>query len=103
MYRGPTIKEGWNCPVKASWAHANSRDVRTPFYLYKDVPEPDRTGFYKDFSDRNTSFGPDQIFVPNRTDSEWTGFYFGPDRNGFHLVGEKINLFWSSQRKNHLS
>ena len=49
-------------------------------YIYKDVQEPDWTGFYTDFSNRNRSFGPDRIFVLNRTGSEWTGFYFGLDR-----------------------
>ena len=37
---------------------------------------------------------------PSKPGSEWTDFYFGPDQNRFYLVGEKINLFWSSQRKN---
>ena len=36
----------------------------------RDAPELDQTGFYKDLSDRNGSFGPDRIFVPNRTGSE---------------------------------
>ena len=62
----------------------------------KDVPEPDWTGFYNDFSDRNGSFGPDRIFVPNRTVSEWTGFDFGPDRTETDLIHDWTGMNFST-------
>ena len=47
-----------------------------------------QTGFYRYFSAWNGFFGPDRIFVLDRTGSEWTGFYLdqtGPERISFTI------------------
>ena len=89
----PLLELGGAAPIKAWWSQGICQILLVqPVNLSptlwcsqsidRDVPEPDRTGFFKDCSDRNGSFEPDRIFVPDRTGSEWTGFDFGPDQTG---------------------
>ena len=52
-------------------------------YIYiRDVPEPERNGFYMDYSYRNGLDRNGLFFGPERNGLNRNGLFFGPERNG---------------------